>query len=41
MELTNGLNKRVVEIYRGGGISLGDANSLPYGKWFCEGQSVC
>ena len=40
MELTNGLNKRVVEIYRGG-ISLGDANSLPYGKWFCEGQSVC
>lgn len=27
MELTNGLNKRVVEIYRGGGISLGDATS--------------
>ena len=28
MELTNGLNKRVVEIYRGGGISLGDAEGI-------------
>lgn len=26
MELKNGLNKRVVEIFRGGGFSLGDAN---------------
>ena len=36
MELTNGLNKRVVEIYRGGGVGLGDANDLPRSGWFCE-----
>lgn len=35
MKLTNGLNKRVVEIYRGG-ISLGDAKSLPRSEWFYE-----